>query len=185
MSKLPDTTTPNKPRRTLVPAAMILVSTVLLAAVLFVVLVAGEDEFAPGEEIYVPEIGDIAAGTGEAPFPRHDASRFAAGTEAVRVYLRVEDLPQSLRMAAAVERSARSSAVFRFFGEEVRAVGGGEERLSVSENGASGVVAFEVRAGESLPAGRYTVEVRAVGENGGGAGAVLARKYFVVGDPQT
>ncbi len=184
MSKLPDTTTPKETRRTLVPAAIVLVSTVLLAAVLFVVLVvAGEDEFAPGEEIYVPEIEDIAAGTGEAPFPRHDASRFDEGTEVVRVYLRVEDLPPGRRMTAAVERSARSSAVFRFFGGEVRAVGGGEERLSVSESGASGVVVFDVRAGDALPAGRYTVEVRSTGENGDGVDAVLARKYFLVGDP--
>lgn len=181
MSKLPDTTTPNKTRRTLVPAAMVLVSTVLLAAVLFVALIPGED-FAPGEEIYVPEIEDIAAGTGDAPFPRHDASRFDAGTEVVRVYLRVEDLPRGRRMTAVVERSARSSAVFRFFGRGVRADGGEEERLSVSENGASGVVAFDVRAGGALPTGRYTVEVRATGGNGGGADAVLARKYFLVGD---
>lgn len=183
MSKLPDTTTSKKTKRTLVPAIMVLVSTVLLAAVLFVVLVAGEDEFARGEEIYAPEIEDIAAGTGEAPFPRRDASRFDAGTGVVRVYLRVEDLPLERRMTAAVERSARASAVFRFFGGEVRAVGGGEERLSVSESGASGVVTFEVRAGDALPAGRYTVEVRSTGENGGGAEAVLARKYFLVGDP--
>ena len=183
MSKLPDTTTPKKARGTLVPAAIVLVSTVLLAAVLFVALVAGEDEFAPGEEIYAAGIEDIAAGTEGAPFPRQDASRFDAGTESVRVYLRVEDLPREQRMTAAVERSARSSALLRLFGGEVRAVGGGEERLSVTESGASGVVAFEVRAGDSLPAGRYTVEVRAAGESGGGAEAVLARKYFLVGDP--
>ena len=183
MSKLPDTTTPKGAGRTPVPAAIILVSMVLLAAGLFTALVAGRDDFAPGEEIYAPEIEDIAAGPPETPFPRRDVSRFDADTEVVRVYLRVEGLPPNRRMTAAVERSARSSAVFRFFGGEVRAVGGGEERLSVSENGASGVVAFDVRAGDALPAGRYTVEARSAGENVPGADAVLARKYFLVGDP--
>ncbi len=181
MSKLPDTTTPKRIRRTPNPA-MVLVSTVVLAAVLFVALISGRDDFAPREEIYVPEIEDIAAGTGDAPFPRRDASRFDAGTEVVRVYVRVEDLAPGRRMTAVVERSARSSVVFRFLGRGVRAVGGGEERLSVSENGSSGVVAFDVRAGGALPAGRYTVEVRATGGNRGGADAVLARKYFLVGD---
>ena len=183
MSKLPDTTTPKDARRTPVPAATILVSMVLLSAVLFTILVAGRDDFAPGEEIYAPEIEEIAAGPPEAPFPRRDVSRFDAETEVVRVYLRVEDLPPDRRMTAAVERSARSSALLRFFGEGVRAVGGGEERLSVSETGASGVVAFDVRAGDALPDGRYTVEARSAGENAAGADAVLARKYFLVGDP--
>ncbi len=184
MSNLPNTTTPKRTSRT--PGrAIVLVLALPLAAVLFVALAPGGDDFVPGEEIYAPEIEDIAAGTGDAPFPRHDASRFDADTEVVRLYLRVEDLPRGRRLTAAVERSARSSAVFRFFGREVRAAGGGEERLSVSENGVSGVVAFEVRAGGALPAGKYTVEVRSTGENGGGADAVLARKYFLVGDPQT
>ena len=183
MSKLPDTTTPKRTRRTPVPAAIILVSMALLAAVLFTALVAGRDDFAPGEEIYAPEIEDIAAGPPGTPFPRRDVSRFDADTGVVRVYLRVEDLPPDRRMTAAVERSVRSSAVLRFFGGEVRVVGGGAERLSVSENGASGVVAFDVRAGDVLPDGRYTVEARSAGENGDGANAVLARKYFLVGDP--
>ena len=181
MSKLPNTTTPKRTRRK--PGLVIvLVLAVPLTAILFVALAPGGDDFAPGEEIYAPEIEDIAAGTGDAPFPRRDASRFDSDTEVVRLYLRVEDLPPGRRMTAAVERSARSSAVFRFFGRGVRVAGGGEERLSVSENGVSGVVVFEVRAGGALPAGRYTVEVRSTGENGGVADAVLARKYFLVED---
>ena len=112
------------------------------------------------------------------------AGRFAAlvpggGAFTPRVYLRVEDLPPG-RLTAAVERSGRASAVSRLFGERVRADGGGEERLSVSEGGVSGVVAFEVRAEGALPAGEYTVEVR----SGGDGGALLARKYFLVGDRQ-
>ncbi len=158
---------------------MVLASAALLAAGLFAAMVTGRDDFTPGEEIQAPGIEDIAAGTGDASFPRRDSSRFEGGTEVVRVYLRVEDLPPG-RLTAAVERSGRASAVSRLFGERVRADGGGEERLSVSEGGVSGVVAFEVRAEGALPAGEYTVEVR----SGGAGGAMLARKYFLVGDRQ-
>lgn len=183
MSRLPDTTTP-KPRKEAPRWITVLVLTVLLGAVLFAaVLVRGED-FAPGEEILSPGVADIAAGTGDEPFPRKDVSRFDGSTEVVRVYLRVEDLPPGLRMNATVERSARSSLLSRFFGNDVRADGGGEERLSVSESGVSGVVSFEVRAGGALPAGEYAVEVRSVGSGPGAESAVLARKYFIVGDRQ-
>ena len=157
---------------------------VLLTALILVALASGGGDFDPGEEIRGPGVEDIAAGTGEAPFPRRDASRFERGTEVVWVYLRVEDLQPGGRMTATVERSATSSVVSRFFGAEVRAQGGGEERLSVSESGASGVVTFAVRAGEALPEGEYTVEVRSDGGEGAGGGTLLARKYFLVGDRQ-
>jgi hypothetical protein len=180
VSLLPNTTTP-KPNRSAAGWIAVLVLTVLLAVVLFTLV--SEDDFAPGEEILAPGVEDIAAGTGDAPFPGRDASRFDGGTELVRVYLRVEDLPPGRRMIATVERSGRSSAVSRFFGKEVQAKGGGEERVSVSDNGASGVVAFAVRSRGALPAGEYTVEVRSVGDKGAGEHSVLARKYFLVGDP--
>ena len=159
----------------------ILALTVLLAAVLFTFV--SEDDFAPGEEILAPGVEDIAAGTGDAPFPDRDASRFDGGTEVVRVYLRVEDLPPGRRMIATVERSGRSSAISRLFGKEIRAKGGGEERVSISDSGVSGVVAFAVRARGALPEGEYSVEVRSVGGKGAGKDSVLARKYFLVGDP--
>lgn len=181
MSRLPNTTT-LKPKRSAAGWVMVLVLTVLVAAVLFITLAPGDD-FASGEEILAPGVEDIAAGTGDAPFPGRDASRFDAGTEVVRVYLRVEGLPRGRRMIATVERSGRSSAVSRFFGKEVRAEDEGEERVSVSGNGVSGVVAFAVRARGALPAGEYTVEVRSVGGGAGGESAVLARKYFLVGNP--
>ena len=164
---------------------MLLFLMVLLAAGLFLASYSPGTDFAPGEEILAPGVADIAAGTGEAPFPRRDVSRFDGSTKVVRVYLRLEDLPPGRRMTATVERSGRSSALSRFFGGGIRAKGGGEERLSVSEGGASGVVSFAVRAEDALPAGEYAVEVRSVGAESGGGSLVLARKYFVVGDRQT
>jgi hypothetical protein len=56
-----------------------------------------------------------------------------------------------------------------------------EDRLGSSNGGVSGVVRFAVRAesGEPLPAGDYTVEFSAVGQN---ARVPLAEKYFVIRD---
>ncbi|QIN82692.1 hypothetical protein GBA63_08575 [Rubrobacter tropicus] len=156
----------------------------LLATGLFIVTSTTGEDFAPGEEILSPGVADIAAGTGEAPFPRTDVSRFDGSTEVVRVYLRVEELPPGRRMTATVERYGRSSALSRFFGGGIRAEGGGEDRLSVSQSGVSGVVSFAVRAEDALPAGEYAVEVRSVRAESGEETLVLARKYFVVGDRQ-
>ena len=152
----------------------------LLVAGVLVATQASGDDFVPGEEILSPAVPDIAAGTGEELFPRRDASRFEGGTEVVRIYLRVEDLPPGRKMTARVQRSARSSLFSWFSGGGIRAEGGGEERLSVSENGVSGIVSFAVRAEGALPAGAYSVEVRSAGRES----SILARKYFVVGDPQ-
>jgi hypothetical protein len=182
MSPLPNTRTP-KPSKKVSRWVAVLVLASLVAASLFIWVVQGEN-FEPGEEILSPAVADIAAGTGDAPFPRRDASRFDGGTEVVHVYLRVEDLPPRRRIAASVERSARSSLISRFSGGRIRTEGGGEERLSVSGNGVSGVVSFAVRAEDALPAGEYSVEVRFVGAGSGEEGEVLARKYFLVGDPQ-
>ena len=180
MSLLPNTTTP-KSKRSAGIRITVLVLAVLLAAVLFTLF--SDDDFAPGEEILAPGVEDIAAGSGDASFPVQDTSRFDGTTEMVRVYLRVEDLPPGRRMIATVERSGRSSAVSRFFGRGVRVEGGGEERVSVSGNGVSGVVVFAVRARSALPAGEYTVGVYSVGGEGVGEESILARKYFLVGDP--
>lgn len=179
MSQLPNTRTSKPRRKTLRWATIFIFAALLVAGVLVAAQAPGED-FAPGEEILSPIVADIAAGTGGEPFPRRDAARFDGGTEVVRVYLRVEDLPPGREMTASVERSARSSLVTWFSGGGIRAEGGEVERLSVSENGVSGVVSFAVRAEGALPAGEYSVEVRSAGRES----SILARKYFVVGDPQ-
>jgi len=140
----------------------------------------------PREEVHAG-VEEIAAGTQDVPFPRSDASRFDAGTPAVRVYLRVEDVPVAERMVATVERAGRASAFAALFGGPgVLAEDGGEGRLSASEDGSSGVVSFVVRAadGGALPEGWYKVEVRFGTSEDGGAGRIAAAKYFVIGDPQ-
>jgi hypothetical protein len=151
-----------------------------------VLFLSEDEEPVSGEEVYAG-VEDIAAGTRDVPFPPSDASRFDAGTPAVRVYVRVQDAPSSERIAATVERSGRASAFAALFGASgVRAEEAGEGRLSVSEDGASGVVSFVVRAadGGPLPEGGYRVEVRFGSGGDGGAGRVAARKYFAIGDPQ-
>lgn len=182
MSGLPDTTRSKPRRRTAAPWYAALAASLVLVAVAVAVFSGGDENPEPGEEVYAG-VEDIAASTQDVPFPRSDASRFGDGTSEVRVYLRVEGVPVSERMFATVERTGRSSAFSALFGgSDVRADGGGEGRLSVSEGGASGVVSFVVRAadGGALPAGGYGAEVRF----GSGEGRVAARKYFEIGDPQ-
>ncbi|CAA9383304.1 MAG: hypothetical protein AVDCRST_MAG03-96 [uncultured Rubrobacteraceae bacterium] len=186
MSGLPDTTRSKPRRRIEFPWFAALAAALLLGAVAVAVFSGGSEIPEPGEEVYAG-VEDIAAGTRDVAFPRSDASRFGGGTSAVRVYLRVEDVPVAGRMSATVERTGRSSAFSALFGgADVRAEDGGEGRLSVSEDGASGVVSFVVRAadGGALPAGGYGVEVRFGSGGDGGAGRVAARKYFEIGDPQ-
>ena len=189
MSGLPDTTRTEPRRRTTPPAYIVaLLALILLGAAAVYLLPRDAGGPTPGEGVYADGIEDIAAGTGDAPFPRSDASRFDGGTRAVRVYLRVEDAPAARRMVATVERTGRSSALALLFGETgVRAEDGGGGRLTVSEDGASGVASFVVRAmdGGPLPAGGYGIEVRYLTGDEGGAGRVVARKYFEIGDPQT
>ncbi len=183
MSGLPDTTR-TKPRRRKAPWYAALVASLVIVAVAFSFL--SDDEEPPtGEEVYAG-VEDIAAGAQDVPFPPSDASRFDAGTPAVRVYLRVEDASMSGRMAATVERSGRASAFSALFGGSgVRAEEARKGQLSVSEERASGVVSFVVRAadGGPLPEGGYRVEVRFGSGKAGGAGPVAARKYFAIGDP--
>jgi hypothetical protein len=158
----------------------------LVSAAAAVWLFTGGEAPAREEEVRAG-VTEVTASTREAPFPRTDASRFDAGTPTVRVYLRVEDVPVDERMVATVERTGRVSAFSALFGRTgVRAEDGGEGRLSVSEEGASGVVSFAVRAddGGALPAGGYAVEVWFGGGGDGGEGRLAARKYFAIGDPQ-
>lgn len=159
---------------------------VFVAVALIAAWSSASSGFSPGEEIYATGVADVAADAGDAPFPGTDVSRFGPGTGEVRVFLRVEDLAGPAAFVATVERSGRSSVLSRFFGSKDLAVsGGGEDQLSASDSGVSGVVAFSVRerGGEALPVGEYTVSVRFAGAEEGGPGAVVARKYFVVGDP--
>ena len=183
MSGLPDTTSA-KPRRRPAPPYAVLAASLVLVAVAFFLF--EDEEPPPGEEVYAG-VEEIAASTEDVPFPRSDASRFETGTRAVHVYLRVEDVPVAERMVATVERTGRVSAFAALFGgSDVLAEGAGEGRLSVSEDGASGVVSFVVRAadGGPLPEGGYRVEVRFGSGEDGGAGRVAAGKYFAIGDPQ-
>ena len=183
MSGLPDTTSA-KPRRGAAPRYAVLTASLVMVAI--AVFFFEDEEPAPGEEVYAG-VEDIAAETRDGPFPSSDASRFDAGTPAVRVYVRVQDAPLSERIAATVERSGRASAFAALFGGSgVRVEEAGEGQLSVSEDGASGVVSFIVRAadGGPLPECGYRVEVRFGSGGDGGADRVAARKYFAIGDPQ-
>lgn len=187
MSGLPDTKTER--RRSAQPrhASRFAVLTVsLVSAAAAVWLITGGEAPAREEEVHAG-VTEVAASTREVPFPRTDTSLFDAGTPAVRVYLRVEDAPAAERMVATVERTGRTSAFGALFGRTgVRADDGGKGRLSVSEEGASGVVSFAVRAdaGGALPTGGYAVEVRFGAGDDGGEGRLAARKYFRIGDPQ-
>lgn len=187
MSGLPDTTRSKPRRRTAAPWYAALAASLVLGAAVVSAFADGDDGPISVEEEVYAGVEDIAAGTGDVPFPRSDASRFDAGTPAVRVYVRVEDVPVAEKMVATVERTGRASAFSALFGGSgVRAEDAGEGRLSVSEGGASGVVSFVVRAadGGPLPAGGYRVEVRFGSGEDGGAGRVAAGKYFVIRDPQ-
>ena len=185
MSRLPDTTRTVPRRRTAPWYAALAAALVVVGGAIFVTA-GGEEPPKPDEEVYAG-VEDIAAGTEDVPFPRSDASRFGAGTPEVRVYLRVEDVPVAERMVATVERTGSSSAFAALLGgADVLAEDAGEGRLSVSEDGAFGVVSFVVRAAERgpLPEGGYRVEVRFGSGRDGGAGRVAAGKYFQIGDPQ-
>ena len=184
MSHLPDTASA-KPRRRPAPWYAVLAASLALVAITLLFLPGGEKP-PPGEEVSAG-IEEIVASTEDVPFPRSDASRFDVGTSEVRVYVRVEDVPVAERMVATVERTGRASAFAALFGDSgVRAEEVGEGRLSVSEDGASGVVSFVVRAadGAALPEGGYRVKVRFGAGGDGEAGPVAAGKYFVIGKPQ-
>lgn len=175
MTGLPDTRSPGR-RRTAHPWRIVLG---LVAALLLLGLLAAlapEGDGLPAERIYSPRVEEVGVG-------EEGASRFRPGTREVGVHVRVRDLPSPGRLSATVERYGRSSTLGRLLGTGgIRAVGGREERLSVSDGGASGIVAFEVRpsSGGALPEGLYAVEVHAISRSGGDD-RLLARTYFRVG----
>ncbi len=178
---LPDTTTQGRGGRGrpgLVLAGALAVLT--LAGALFM----GREDFSPGEEIGAPGVEDIAVSPEATSYPESDRLRLGGGHRVVYVYVRVERLALADGLGARVERSSRTSALARLLGGGgLRVVDEEEDRLGVSEGGVSGVLRFAVRegSGETLPAGRYTVEVYA---DEGDRPVVVAREYFVVGDSQ-
>jgi hypothetical protein len=162
----------------------------MLAAVCFGVLLLAAavsvwpGDFSPGEELISPGARDIAVSQEDKVYPTSDRMRFDGGAEVVYVYLRVEDFATYEDLQARVGRTSRVSALGRLLGRggELVVSKEGEERLSVTYGGASGVIKFAVRPGSGgqLPAGNYTVAVYAALE-GAGENSVVARKYFVVG----
>lgn len=185
MSGLPETRSGGQRDSSGPPFAVVLAGALALAALALVVIagLSAGPGFSPGEEVYAPGVEEVAA-TGSEQAPNSDASRFGPGTGEVLVRLRLEDFARPAEFRAVVERTGRGSVLSRLFGSGgLVASDAREERLSVSGAGVSGVVEFAVRGrdGESLPPGEYTVSVRS---GKGGSPGVIARKYFVVGDPQ-
>ena len=131
-----------------------------------------------------PGAKDIAVSQEDTVYPTSDRLRFDGRPEAIYVYLRVENLATYNDLEARVGRASRTSALGRLLGGpgELVVSNEGEERLSVSYGGASGVVKFAVRpaSGGRLPSGNYTVALYAA-PGGAGENAVVARKYFVIG----
>ena len=130
-----------------------------------------------------PGAKDIAVSQEDTVYPTSDRLRFDGRPEAVYVYLRVEDLAVYHDLEARVGRATRASVLGRLLGGGGLVVSNeGEERLSVSYGGASGVLKFAVRprSGGRLPSGDYTVAVYAT-PGGPGENRVVARKYFVIG----
>jgi hypothetical protein len=161
----------------------------VLAAVCFgvlflaAVLSVWQGDFSPGEELISPGAKDIAVSQEDKVYPTSDRLSFDGGPEVVYVYLRVEDIATYEDLEARVGRTSRVSALGRLLGGGGLVVSKeGEERLSVTYGGASGVVKFAVRSGSGgrLPSGNYTVAVYAA-SGGAGENSVVARKYFVVG----
>ncbi len=83
-------------------------------------------------------------------------------------------------MEARVERVGTGSIFSLLFGERggLEALDDQEDYLRKGENGAAGVVKFELKtsSGQPVPPGNYTVVLYGLG----GEGAVAARKFFVV-----
>ena len=156
----------------------------LLILLLAAVVSVWPGNFSPGEELISPGAKDIAVSQEDTLYPTSDRLRFDRGPDVVYVYLRVEDFATYEDLEARVGRTSRVSALGRLFGGggELVVSKVGEERLSVTYGGASGVVKFAVRSGSGgrLPSGNYTVAVYAA-SGGAGENSVVARKYFVVG----
>ena len=155
----------------------VLALTGIILLVVVVMSALGGESFAPGEDILDPAIEDVAASDQSALYPPSDAVRFEVAPAVVYVYLAVEELPQDKDLQARVEHSTRGSLLRRLFpGDGIEVVDRGEEQLSPDDEGASGVVKFEIQpsSGDALPEGDYTVRVYRDGKE-------MARKRFVVG----
>jgi len=180
VNKLPSTTTGKAGGRYRIGPVIVAVCFGILLLATFVFLRPGS--FSPGEELVSPGAEDIAVSQEDALYPTSDTLRFDGGAEVVYVYVRVENLTAYEDLEARVGRTAKVSALGRLLdgGGDLVVTKEGEERLSVTYGGASGVVKFAVRPGSGgrLPPGDYTVAVYAAS---GGENGVVARKYFVVG----
>ena len=180
MNRLPSTATGKAGDRYRPGPVVVAICFGILLLAAFVFLRPGS--FSPGEELISPGAEDIAVSQEDTLYPTSDTLRFDAVPEAIYVYVRVENLTVYEDLEARIGRTSRVSALGRLLGGggDLIVSKEGEERLSVTYGGASGVVKFAVRPGSGgrLPAGDYTVAVYAVS---GGESGVVARKYFVVG----
>jgi hypothetical protein len=179
VNKLPSTTTGKAGDRYRIGPVVVAASFGLLLLAAFVFLRPGR--FSPGEELVSPGAEDIAVSQEDTLYSTSDTLRFDGEPEVVYVYVRVENLTSYEDLVARVGRTSRVSALGSLLGGggDLVVSKEGEERLSVTYGGASGVVKFAVRPGSGgrLPPGDYTVAVYAAS---GGESGVVARKYFVV-----
>jgi hypothetical protein len=183
VNKLPSTTTGKAGDHYRIGPVVFAVSFGILLLAAFVFLRPGS--FSPGEELISPGAEDIAVSQEDTLYPTSDTLRFDGEPGVVYVYVRVENLTTYEDLEARVGRTSRVSAVGRLLGGgggDLVVSKEGEERLSVTYGGASGVVKFAVHPGSGvrLPPGDYTVAVYAA-SGGAGESGVVARKYFVVG----
>jgi hypothetical protein len=180
LKEFPDTTTDKGRGR---PSRAPVLAAVGLGVVMVAVAVSlWPDNFSPGETLISPGARDIAVSREDTTYPDSDALRFDESSEAVYVYVRVEDLDEG-DLEARAGRTAKDSVLGRVIGDGgIRVVGRSDRPFGVSGEGVSGVLKFAVLpdSGARLPAGNYTVEV--YNGAGGKEGGALARKYFVVGD---
>jgi hypothetical protein len=174
---LPDTSTKKAHRRW---PGYALVGIALAGLLLAAVALLQDRGFAPGEQLYAPELEDVAVSAEDTSYPPSDVLRFDRRPAVVYVYLAVEDLSRESDLEARVERSERQSALSWLLDEGggIEVLDGQEERLGPSGGGVAGVVKFAVReeSGEPLPAGNYTVSIYA----GTDGRELAATKYFVI-----
>lgn len=180
MSALPNTTTTKGTNRRW--PVYVLVAVFLAALVVGVEAFLRAENFSVVEEISSPAVRDITVSTEDSLYPPPDEDRFDGETETVFVYLSVERLPPGEDMEARLQRVESGSMFSLLFspgpGIEVRDEQ--EDQLSSGSNGATGILKFalQTRSGGPMPPGNYTVEIH--GSGSAGAGAMAARKSFVV-----
>jgi len=180
MSGLPNTTTKGTDRHW---PLYVLVAVVLAALALGVEAFLRTETFSVGEEISSPVVRDITVSAEDSLYLPPDEGRFEGETETIFVYLSVEELPTGEDMEARVKRVTSGSMFSLLFspGPGIEVLDEQEDQLTSGSNGATGILKFalETRSGEPIPPGDYTVEIHGSG-TGNGAGAVAARKSFVV-----